>query len=148
MVLSKQVTPNLPTKLALKPKFDWVVVLVLPGWVAPNLPTKLALKPEFNWVVGCKLALKPEFCCLPPTSGGANVTSGFVPPMLRPMATKGVPPGDAVIVLAFAVAAAAMAAIVIPLGDKGIVLKFAATAAAAAIVGGGVGICNMCVCVC
>ncbi len=46
MVLPKWVAPNTPTKLTLKPKFDWVVVLVLPGWVAPNPPTKLALKPK------------------------------------------------------------------------------------------------------
>jgi hypothetical protein len=52
LVLHELVAPNLPTKLALKPKFDWVVVLVLPEWVAANPPTKPALKPEFDWVVG------------------------------------------------------------------------------------------------
>ncbi len=60
--------------------------------------------------------------------------------MLRPMAVKGVPPGDAGIVLVFGVAAAAAAAIAaigIHPGDKGIALAFAATAAAVAIVGGG-----------
>jgi hypothetical protein len=111
--------------------------------VAPNPPTKLALKPEFDWVVGCKLALKPEFCCLPLTPGGANVTSSFAPPMLRPMTVKGIPPGDAAIVLAF-VAAAAMAAIGIPPGDQGIALAFAAIAAAASMfVGGGDGVCDI-----
>jgi hypothetical protein len=30
MLLPKRVAPNPPTKLALKPKFDWVVVLVPP----------------------------------------------------------------------------------------------------------------------
>jgi hypothetical protein len=30
LVLTKWVAPNLPTKPALKPEFDWVVVLVLP----------------------------------------------------------------------------------------------------------------------
>ena len=109
-----------------------------PGWVAPNPPTKLALKPEFNWVVGCKLALKPKFCCPPPTLGGANVTSGFAPPMLRPMAVKGIPRGDAVIVLAFLVLVAVMVMIVVPPVDKGIALAFAVTAAATAMfVGGG-----------
>ncbi len=103
--------PNLPTGPALKPKYHWVVVLVPPEWVAPNPPTELALKPNFDWVVGCKLALKPKFCCPPPTPGGANMTNGFAPLMLRPMAAMGVPAGDAVIVLAFAVAGvAAMAA--------------------------------------
>jgi hypothetical protein len=111
--------------------------------VAPNPPTELALEPEFDWVVGCKLALKPKFCCLLLTPGGANVTSGFAPPLLRPMAVKGILPGDAVIVLLFAAAAAAaMAAFGIPLGDKGIALAFASTAAAA-IVGGGDGVCNI-----
>jgi hypothetical protein len=56
LVLPKWVAPNPPTKLALKPKLNWVVVLVLPEWVALNPPTKLALKPKVNWVVGCKLA--------------------------------------------------------------------------------------------
>jgi hypothetical protein len=28
-----------------------MMVLVLPEWVAPNPPTKPALKPKFNWVV-------------------------------------------------------------------------------------------------
>ncbi len=89
-VLPKWVAPDPPTEPALKPKFNWVVVLVPPGQVAPNPPTELALKPEFDWVVGCKLALKPEFCCLPPTLGGANMTSGFTLPMLRLMAAMGV----------------------------------------------------------
>ena len=135
--------PNPPIKPALKPEYNWVVVLVPPEWVAPNPPTKLALKPEFDWVVGCKLALKPKFCCPPPTPGGENVTSGFALPMLRPMAIKGVPPKDAVIVLAFAAEAAAMVAIIVLPGDKGIVLAFASTTVAAAIVGGGVGVCNI-----
>ncbi len=52
----------------------------------------------------------------------------------------GILPGDAVIVLKFAVAAAVMGAVVVPPGDKGIMLAFAATAAAAAIVKGGVGV--------
>ena len=44
LVLLKWVAPNpLPTKPALKPEFDWVVVLVLPKWVALNLMTKLAI---------------------------------------------------------------------------------------------------------
>jgi hypothetical protein len=62
--------------------------------------------------------------------------------MLRPMAVKGVLPGDAAIVLAFAVAVvAAMEAVGIPPGgDKGIALAFAATAVAAVIVGGGDGV--------
>jgi hypothetical protein len=42
--------PNPPTKSAPKPKFDWVVVLVLPKWVAPNPTTELALKPKFDKV--------------------------------------------------------------------------------------------------
>jgi hypothetical protein len=143
LVLPKWVEPDSPTKPALKPEFNWVVVLVPPGWVAPNPPTKLALKPKFDWVVGCKLALKPEFCCPPPTPGGANVTSRFALPILRPMAAMGVPPGDAVIVLAFAAVVAAMAAIGIILpGDKRIALAFAATAVAATmLVGVEVGVC-------
>ncbi len=44
----------------------------------------------------------------------------------------GVPPGDAVIVLAFAAAAVVMAVMGLLPGDKGIVLAFAATAAVAA----------------
>jgi hypothetical protein len=104
--------------------------------VAPNPPTKLALEPEIDWVVGCELALKPESCCLPLAPGGANVTSGFAPPMLRPMVVKGIPPGDEAIVLKFAaVAAVAMVAVGVLPGDKRIVLAFTATAAAAAIVG-------------
>jgi hypothetical protein len=74
------------------------------------------------------------------------VRSGFAPPMLRLMAVKGVPPGDAAIGLAFTAAAAvaeAMAAIGVPPGDKGIALAFAATAAAAATVGGGDGVCDI-----
>ncbi len=58
------------------------------------------------------------------------MTSNFALPMLRPMAVKGVPLGDAAIVLMFVVAAVAMAAIgVPPLGDKGIALAFGAIAA-------------------
>jgi hypothetical protein len=57
--------------------------------------------------------------------------------MLRPMVVKGLPPGDTAIVLAFAAAAAAMAAIGIPLGDKGIALAFAVIAAAALTFVGG-----------
>ncbi len=104
---------------------------------------KLALKPKFDWVVVCKLALKPKFCCLLPTPGGANVTSGFALPILRPMAAMGIPLRDAVIALMFAAAVvAAMAAISILPGGKGIVLAFAATAeAAATFVGGEVGFC-------
>jgi hypothetical protein len=70
------------------------------------------------------------------------MTSKFAPLMLRPMAAIGVPAGDAVIVLAFAVAgAAAMAAIGVPPGDKGIALAFAVTAAVAEkFVGGEVGV--------
>ncbi len=106
--------------------------------MAPNPPTKLALEPEFDWVVGCKLALKPKLCCLLLTPVGANMSSCFVPPILRPMAVKGVPLGDAAIVLAFVVAVAAMAAIGVPPGDKGIALAFAVIAAAAStFVGGG-----------
>jgi hypothetical protein len=58
--------------------------------------------------------------------------------MLRPMAVKGIPPGDAAIVLAFpaAAAAAAMTTINVLLGDTGITLAFVATVAAMAIVGG------------
>jgi hypothetical protein len=68
-------------------------------------------------MVGCKLALKPKFCCPPLTPGGANMTSCFALSILRPMAVKGIPPEDAAIVLAFAAAAAAMAAIGILPGD-------------------------------
>jgi hypothetical protein len=68
------------------------------------------------------------------------MTSGFTPPMLMPMAAMGVLLRDAMIVLAFAAAAAAIAAIGNPPGDKGIVLAFAVTALAAAIVGGGIGV--------
>ncbi len=54
----------------------------------------------------------------------------------------GIPPGDAVIVLTFAMAAVVIAAMGILPGDKGIALAFAATAAAAAarFVGGEVGV--------
>jgi hypothetical protein len=48
-VLPEWVAPNPPTKPALKPDFDWVVVLVLPKWVAPKPITK-ALKPKFDKV--------------------------------------------------------------------------------------------------
>jgi hypothetical protein len=68
------------------------------------------------------------------------VTSGFAPPMLRPVAAMGVLPGDVMIVLAFAATVVAMAAIVVLPGDKGI---FTVTAVAAAILGGVVGVCNI-----
>jgi hypothetical protein len=84
----------------------------------------------------------PEFCYLPPTPGGANVTNGFAPLILRPMAAMGIPLGGAVIVLVFVAAAAVMVAIGILPGDEGIALAFAATAAVATIIGGGVGGCN------
>jgi hypothetical protein len=70
---------------------------------------------------GLQTALRPKFCCLLLTSGGANVMSGFAPLMLRPMAVKGIPPGNAAI------------AIGIPPGDKGIVLAFVAIVAAASM---------------
>jgi hypothetical protein len=143
LVLPEWVASNLLTEPALNPKFDWVVVLVPPRWVALNPPTKLALKPKFDWVVGCKLALKPKFCCPMPTPGGANVTSGFALPMLRPMAAMGVPPGDTAIVLMCVAAVAAMAVIDVLPRDEGTVFTFAATTAVAAIVGGGVGVCNI-----
>ncbi len=112
--------------------------------MAPNPPTELALEPEFDWVVGCKLALKPKFFCSSLTPGGANVTSGFALPMLRPMAVKGVPPEEVAIVLAFATAAAAMVAIGVPPGDKGVALAFRAIAVAAStFVGGGDGVCDI-----
>ncbi len=112
--------------------------------MAPHPPTKLALKLEFNWVVGCEPAGMPEFCCPPPTLGGANATSRFALPMLRPMAAMSIPQGDTVIVLVFVAVAAAMGAIGILLGDKGIALAFAATAAVAAtFVGGEVGVCSI-----
>jgi hypothetical protein len=44
------VAPNPPIEPALKPDFNWVVVLVLPEWVTPNPTTKLALKPKFDKV--------------------------------------------------------------------------------------------------
>jgi hypothetical protein len=52
LVLRKCVAPNPPTEPALKPEFDWVVVLVLPEWLAPKPTTKLALalKPELDEV--------------------------------------------------------------------------------------------------
>jgi hypothetical protein len=104
----------------------------------------LALEPKFDWVVGCKLALKPKFYCPPLTLGGANMTSSFALLMLRPMVVKGILPGDAVIVLAFVAAAAAMAAIGILPGDKGIVLAFAVIAAAAlTFEGGGDRVCDI-----
>ncbi len=141
LVLPEQVAPDSPTKPALNPKFDPVVVLVPPVWAAPDPPTKLAPKPRFNWVKGCELALKPKFCCLPLIPGGANVTSGIAPRMLRPMAVKGISPGDKAIFLAFAAAAVAMAAIGILQGDKGMALAFAATAVVTAtFVGGGDGV--------
>jgi hypothetical protein len=63
--------------------------------------------------------------------------------MLRPMAVKAVPLGDAVIVLAFAVAAAMVAIDVLP-GDKKIALAFAAIVVAALMfVGGGDGVCDI-----
>ena len=57
--------------------------------------------------------------------------------MLRPMAVKGIPPGDAAIVLVFATLAEAMVAIGVPPGDKGIALAFAAILAAASTFVGG-----------
>ncbi len=131
-MLPERVAPDPTTKLALTPKFNRVVVLVPPAWAAPDPPNKLALKPGFDWVVSCKLALKPEFCCLPLASGGANVTSGIAPPMLRPVAVKGVPPGDTAIILVFAVLVVVMAAIGVPPGDEGIALAFVVAAAAVA----------------
>ncbi len=72
------------------------------------------------------------------------MTSSFAPPMLRPMAVKGIPPGDVAIVLAFAATAAAMATLGIPPGDKVIALAFAAIAATAlTFVGGGDGVRNI-----
>ncbi len=125
-----------------------MVVLVLPKWVAPNLPTKPALKPKFDWVVGCKPAELPEFCYPPPAPRGANVTFGFILPMLRPMAATGIPPGDVVIALVFAeeAATAAIAVTGILPGEVVMALAFTAAAAAAAAVaasmfgGGGVGV--------
>jgi hypothetical protein len=55
--------------------------------------------------------------------------------MLRPMAVKGIPPGDVAILLAFATVAAAMAAIGIPPRDNRIALAFAAIAVAASTLG-------------
>ncbi len=73
------------------------------------------------------------------------MTSGFTLQMLRPMAVVGIPLGDAVIVLAFAALAvmAVMAAIGVPPEDKEVALVFAATVAVAAIIGGGVGVCDI-----
>ncbi len=144
-MLPEWVALNPQTEQVLKPEFDWVAVLVLPEWVVPNPPTKLALKPEFHLVVGCEPAEMPEFCCLPPTPRGANVTFGFVTPTLRPMAAVGVLPRNAMIVLMFAVAVAAMAAMGVLLGDKRITLAFAATVVVAAVtfIGGGVGVCDI-----
>ncbi len=52
--------------------------------------------------------------------------------------SKGIPPGDAAIVLAFAAVAVAMAAIGVLPGDEGITLAFVATALATAMfIGGG-----------
>jgi hypothetical protein len=66
VIVEAALLPNPPTKPALKPEFNWVVlVLVLSKWVAPNLPTKLALKPKLDWVVDYKPVEMPEFCCLP-----------------------------------------------------------------------------------
>ncbi len=133
LVLPEWVAPNPPTKPALKPKFDWVLVLVLPEWVAPNPPTKLALKLEFDWVVGCKPAELPEFCRLPSTPRGANVTFRFIPLTVRPMVAMGIPPRNAVIALMFAAAATvAMVAMGIQRGDKVMVLAFTVTAVAVA----------------
>ncbi len=143
LVLLEWVAPNPPTKLAMKPKFDWGIVLVLPKWVAPNPPSELALKPKFDWVMGCKLEELPEFCCLLPTLRGANMTFGFIPPTLRPMAATGVPPGNVVIALAFAAAAMVeMAATGISPGDKLMALAFTETvvAAVAALTFGGGGV--------
>jgi hypothetical protein len=89
----------------------------------------------------------PEFCCPPPIPRGANVTFGFILPVLRPMAAMSILPGNVVIPLAFAAAVAAMAATGIPPGEKVMVLAFTATAAAAEAStfggGGGVGVSNI-----
>jgi hypothetical protein len=98
----------------------------------------------FAFAAFCAVPLPPQ---LPATTFGIVVPINlrrFAPPMLRPMAVKGVPPGDAGIVLAFAAAVAAMAAIGIPPGDKGIALAFAASAVAASMfVGRGDGVCDI-----
>ncbi len=120
-----------------------VVVLVLPKEVALGLPTKPAFMPEFDWVVDCKLAESPEFGCPPPAQRGAIMTFEFVPPMLTPMAATGVPPGDVVIALTSAAAAAATGFL---LGDVAMALTFKVTATAAAAStfgGGGVGVCDI-----
>jgi hypothetical protein len=50
------------------------------AFLAPNLPTKPAFVPEFDWVVGCKLAELPEFCCpLPALRGASVMLTGFHP---------------------------------------------------------------------
>jgi hypothetical protein len=72
------------------------------------------------------------------------MTSVFALLILRPMAVKGIPLGDAAIVLAFAMAAAAMVVIGVPPRDKRIALAFAAIAAAAlTFVGEGDGVCDI-----
>ncbi len=137
--------PNPPSKPALKPEFNWVVVLMLPKWVAPNPLTELTPKSKFDWEVDCKPAGMPKFCCPPPTPN-SRMSKGdkwIPPPMLSPMAELSILPGDAVIVLAFMVGVAVtMAVIGIPPGDNGIVLAFVATAAAVvAFIRGEVGVC-------
>ncbi len=47
------------------------------AFMTPNLPTKPAFVPEFDWVVGCKPAESPEFCWSPPAPRGANMTFGL-----------------------------------------------------------------------
>ncbi len=60
------------------------------------------------------------------------MTFGFILPRLRPMAAMGVPLGNVVIALVFAVAAtAAMVATGVLPGDEVMVLAFTATAVAA-----------------
>ncbi len=72
------------------------------------------------------------------------MTSSFPLRILRPMAVKGVPPGDAAIVLAFVVAAAAMAAIGMLPEAKGVALAFTAiVVVASTFVGGGNGVRNI-----
>ncbi len=95
----------------------------------------------FAFAAFCAVPFPPR---LPATTFGIVVPINlrlFAPPILRPMAVKGVPPGDAAIVIAFAVAAAVMVEIGVLPGDKGIALAFAATAVAASMfVGRGDGV--------
>jgi hypothetical protein len=73
---------------------------------------------------------------------------GFIPPTLRPMAATSILPGNMVIALALAAAAAAvaMAATGILPGDKVMALAFMVTAVAmvtSMFGGGGVGVCDI-----